>query len=120
MVVKETEGKILKSTYIGKLRKISAGLSVEYHKKRRVSGWLLGFFSWTNGRIICHYRDKKDSQGKDFGNGWKEFSLEPVMCKLCIKHSSGGVNLSWIWVWWFEKSLCYWHKFGYYWHMCGI
>lgn len=78
MVVKETEGKILKSTYTWKLRKISTGLSVEYQKKRGVSGWLQGFFSQTNGRIICHYRDKEDSQGKDFGNGWKEFSLEPL------------------------------------------
>ena len=59
-------------------------------------GWLQGFLvlnQWKDGMPV---RDIEKRLGEDFGDETKEFSLEHIKCKLCIKHPRGSVKLPWM------------------------
>lgn len=109
---------MLRAAHSWRLKKKSDWLSVEYQKKKRgVWEWLQGFLVLNKWKDSMPLRDIKKILGEDFGDESKEFSLEHIKCKLCIKHPRGSVKLSWIWVWWFGRCLCYRHEFGHPWCM---
>lgn len=118
-MLKETGGKILKSTYTWKLQRISDRLSVVYQKKEgdRMVPRIFLLNKQKDGMSFTEIR--KMARVNILGMN-QEFSLEHTKGKLCRKHPSGSVKLSWIRVWWYERSLYYRHKFGSHWHMHSI
>lgn len=85
----------IKPAYTLKLKRISAGLSGISEKKRHVKCGSKKFPpEQREGSYVIYH--KEEGQRKDWGDRKKEFILEHIKYKLCVRHPSGGVELSWI------------------------